>query len=461
MGFGNLLKKELGQLLTRQAIFSMIFTMALFIMLGQVMGNTMGKLDELDKNDGTITLINLDTGDLSKKMLDDFRAEGTAVKLLSYSGNGDDYSSVLEENDLKSILIIPEGFSADAESGKSAKLKFVTKVTGTGLANMIDSGTDGGTPEMISDYLQKYYHDNFLDVTEEQIETYEAPSTVVQFTVANGRTAEIAPEMVSGMLMAVSVVMPMAIFFLLMMASQMIMTAISTEKIDKTLETLLSSPVSRIGVLVAKVVAAIVVALLNALTTMIGFAFYLNGMTGNKMASMMNVGPASSEINEAINEAVTTNPVEALMQLGIGISGGQIFLVFLELFIGLAIGLCASLIIGAMATDIQSLSTLLMPVMILTMVPFFITMFMDINSMSIVPKMILYAIPFTHTYTALNNLIFQNHAAFIGGLVYQLVFLGGTMYAAVKVFTTDLLFTMKLPEKQAAGKSGPLFGKGK
>ena len=60
MGFGNLLKKELGQLLTRQAIFSMIFTMALFIMLGQVMGNTMGKLDELDKNDGTITLINLD-----------------------------------------------------------------------------------------------------------------------------------------------------------------------------------------------------------------------------------------------------------------------------------------------------------------------------------------------------------------------------------------------------------------
>ena len=134
------------------------------------------------------------------------------------------------------------------------------------------------------------------------------------------------------------------------------------------------------------------------------------------------------------------------------LSGSSIALIFLELFITLAIGLCIALILGALASDTQSLQTLLMPVMFLTMIPFFVTMFMDINSMNIAGKIIMFIIPFTHAYTAAGNIIFGHTGMLIGGLIYQLVFLAGVMYLSVKLFTTDLIFTMKLPEKTKAGK---------
>ena len=41
MKFGNLLKKELRELITKQALISMVFTMALLIFMGQIMGGAM------------------------------------------------------------------------------------------------------------------------------------------------------------------------------------------------------------------------------------------------------------------------------------------------------------------------------------------------------------------------------------------------------------------------------------
>jgi len=83
-----------------------------------------------------------------------------------------------------------------------------------------------------------------------------------------------------------------------------------------------------------------------------------------------------------------------------------------------------------------------MPVMMATMIPFFVAMFADVNAMSPALKAVMYIIPFTHTYTAINNLMFGQTALVIGGLIYQIVFFVVCMYLAVKMFTSDLLFTM-------------------
>ena len=88
--------------------------------------------------------------------------------------------------------------------------------------------------------------------------------------------------------------------------------------------------------------------------------------------------------------------------------------------------------------------------MMITMIPFFVTMFADVNSLSPIARIILYIIPFTHTYTAMNNMLFGHMGLVWGGLIYQLVFFAVCMYLAVKIFTTDLLFTMSLPVKSAA-----------
>ena len=264
------------------------------------------------------------------------------------------------------------------------------------------------------------------------------PVLAVSYTAANGKTVEVSSEALSAMLMNQSMIAPFAVFFLVLMASQMIMTAISTEKIDKTLETLLSAPISRFTVLMAKMIAALIVALLNAASMVVGFAFYMNGMMGS----------AVNEISSDASGGISMG--DAMKTLGLTLSGGQMAIFAVQLFLTIAIGLSVSLILGAMATDTKSVQTLVLPIMMITMIPFFVTMFADVNSLSPIPRIILYIIPFTHTYTAMNNMLFGHMGLVWGGLIYQLVFFAVCMYLAVKIFTTDLLFTMSLPVKSAA-----------
>ena len=429
MKLGNLLKKELKELLTKQAIFAMIFTCVLLICLGQFMG---GVMDDAINN-SQVNIADLDgsrfTADMIKA-LPDYGADPEVVTLQS-----DDYFSELKRLELDSIVIIPEGFGETVENGGQPTVKCVSLIDKGGLSSSMKSISAASLTSSISSYTSQYIEHEKMRLTDEQTKLIDEPVLAVSYTAANGKTAEVSAEALSAMLMSQSMIAPFAVFFLVLMASQMIMTAISTEKIDKTLETLLSAPVSRLTVLMAKMIAALIVALLNAASMVVGFAFYMNGMMGS----------AVSEISSEVGSGISIG--DAMKTLGLTLSGGQMAIFAVQLFLTIAIGLSVSLILGAMATDTKSVQTLVLPVMMLTMIPFFVTMFADVNSLSPIPKMILYIIPFTHTYTAMNNMMFGHMGIVWFGLVYQLVFFAVCMYLAVKIFTTDLLFTMSLPVK--------------
>ena len=434
MKLGNLLKKELGELLTKQAIFSMIFTCLLLIVIGQFMG---GVMDEAISN-STVNIADLDGSEFTQEMikaLPEYGADPVAVSIES-----DDYFAELKRLELENAVIIPKGFGEAVLNGEQPELKCVSLIDKGGLASSMSSMSSASLTGSVTDYVSDYIQKNMLDLSDEQMMQAAQPVVLVDYTAANGKTVEASAESLSAMLMTQSMIAPFAVFFLILMASQMIMTAISTEKIDKTLETLMSAPVSRITVLTAKMIAALIVALLNAGAMMIGFAFYMQGMMGG----------AVEEITASADSAVT--PAEAMASLGMSLSGGEMVIFGVQLFLTIAIGLSISLILGAMATDTKSVQTLVLPVMMLTMIPFFATMFADVNSMSTLPKIILYIIPFTHTYTAMNNMIFGHMGVVWAGLAYQLVFFAVCMYLAVKIFTTDLLFTMSLPVAGAKKK---------
>ena len=114
------------------------------------------------------------------------------------------------------------------------------------------------------------------------------------------------------------------------------------------------------------------------------------------------------------------------------------------MFMTIMIALSVSLILGAMATDAKSAQTLVMPIMIFAMIPYMISLFMDVNSMSNIVKIFVWLIPFTHTFTAINNIMFGNWPVFWGGLAYQFVFFIVCMYFALKLFTSDKIFTISL-----------------
>ena len=449
MKFGNLLKKELRELITTQTIISMVITMVLLIVMGQVMGNAM----EEGLNTSTITLCNQDDSEFTAEILNKIN-ESESVEIKYVDLQSEDYAAEIARLGIKNVVIIPRGYGESiTEKQEPASLIFVSEMQNAGLTASI--GTISAS-DMISSIESTSADEIMLrnyGLTDEQISMVREPVRTVEYTVKNGKTANISASSLEAITMMQSMIAPFAIFFLLLMASQMIMTAISTEKIDKTLETLLSAPVPRMTVLCAKMVAAVITALLSALFMMVGFAFYMTGLMGSAVDEISEMA-SSAGISEAAGSAM--NMGQAMSELGIALTSLDYILFAVQLFFTVAIGLAISLILGAMATDVKSVQTLVLPIMIAVMIPFFVTMFMDVNSMSPAFKIIMYAIPFTHTYTALTNLMNGDMLMYWIGLVYQIIFFAVCMFFAVRMFTTDRLFTMSF-----SSGSGNSFGRKK
>lgn len=448
MKFGNLLKKELGELITPQAIVSMVFVLVLFVFMGQIMGTAM----EESMDTSTITVCNRDDSEFTKSVLDKVTKDGS-VTIDYVDIQGDDYAAELERLDIRNSVIIPEGYGDSILVNKEpADILFVSTVSTGGFSSSMSSLSASDVISSIQDVSTDEILLRTYGLDDSEIERVKTPVNLIEYTVANGKTARISSTALQAMMMMQSMIAPFVIFFLLLMAAQMIMTAISTEKIDKTLETLLSTPVSRLTVLMSKMTAAVISALLNALFMMVGFFFYMTGMMGSAAEQITGSMDAAASAGEALSSA------QAMAELGLALSPVSYLLFGLQLFLTVAIGLAVSLILGAMATDVKSVQTLTMPIMIAVMIPFFITMFLDMSEMSTVFKAIMFLIPFTHSYTALTNLMNGDMLMYWGGLVYQIVFFCVCMFLAVRMFTTDKLFTMSFAVNNN-GKKGGRFGK--
>lgn len=453
MKFGNLLKKELSELITKQAIISMVFVLVLFVFMGQIMGHSM----EEGFDTSTLNICIKDDSDFTKNVIDRIKADET-TELNIVDIQSDNYYDELERLDLKYVVIIPEGYGDTiVNEKKPGQLIFASKVS-LGFSAAMSSISSSDAVSTIVDHSADEAMESIYGLTAEDVALITSPANTVEFSAANGKSVEISAAAVSSIVMMESMIAPFAIFFLLLLASQMIMTAISTEKIDKTLETLLSTPVSRMTVLTAKMVAAIISALLNAVFMIVGFGIYMVSIMGGAMSGATNGAANISDLAGmtnvpdagALTDVLST--ADAISQLGFSLSGVDILLFGLQLFLTLAIGLSISLILGATATDVKSVQTLVMPIMIAVMIPFFVTMFMDFGAMPTAAKVIMFLIPFTHSYIALTNLMSGDMIMYWGGLAYQIVFFAVCMFLAVRMFTSDKLFTMSFSSENKNSK---------
>lgn len=457
MKFGNLFKKELGELLTKQAIISMVFTLVLFVVLGQVIGNSMD--DSFDYS--SVNVCVKDDSEFTKNVVDRINSsESTRLNIVELQS--DNYYDELKRLGLKYVVVIPEGYGDSIIKDNSpAELIFASEVK-PGFSTSMSSMSSTEAIDVFEEYTADEAMEATYNLSAEQVELIRSPAKLVEYSAANGKSVKASPSEITAILMVQSMIAPFAIFFLMLMASQMIMTAISTEKIDKTLETLLSTPVSRMSVLMAKMLAALVSALINAVVMIIGFAIYMISLVGGVAGNIVESGAVdqmTASAAESLGGADAVSVTQAIADLGFSISGLDIILFGLQLFLSLAIGLSLSLILGAMATDVKSVQTLTMPIMMAVMLPFFVTMFVDFGSMPTAFKAVMFVIPFTHSYNALSNLMTNDTAMFWGGFAYQIAFFAVCMFLAVRMFTSDKLFTMAFATENKAAKQKKLFSK--
>jgi ABC-2 type transport system permease protein len=427
MKFINLLKKELSELINLQMILGLVVSLGIFMAMGGIMNATIDEAKEKTSNI-TLRISDRDNSDFTRTMLEAFEKDGNKVK--TFDTSGDDYASILNDNSINDIVIIPEGFAADIAAGKRPQVISVSKMTSAATISNINAGLSSSI-SLIEKYVSVQTAASG-GLNAKQYDIIKDPLEVIDNTVVDDRSAAISSDKILSKIAIQNMLLPIIVFVLIILTSQMLMSAVANEKTDKTLETLLSAPVSRGAVIGAKMLAAGLIALINAAIYMIGFKLF--------------VGNATDKISDSAESLLKSNlsADEAIHQLGMNLSGIDYFLVGLQLFFTIMICLSVSLILGALVNDTKNTQNMIMPIMMLAIVPYMISMIADVNSLPTVFRYIVYAIPFTHTFSAIPNLMFGNRTIFFIGLVYQIIVFAVCMFFALRLFMSDKIFTISL-----------------
>ena len=425
MKFFNLFRKELKEMLTMQTIITMVVLVAVLYAAG---GAISGSISESTENSKNIVICDKDNTDFTKYVLGEMERQikESGGDFKNVDVQSEDYAAELKRLDVKSVVIIPEGFTQQIQNNETAKIKYAEKMTSlAGLSN-ISTGSDAALQLIQASVKNAIYENKINDgtMTQEEVKQLEQPIELDESTVVADKCENISSSIITALCSMQGMLVPIIMFILIMYSSQMILGAISTEKIDKTLETLLSAPVSRLSVVSAKMLSAGVVAALQAVVYMFGMNQMMSGITEN-------MGD-TSQYNQALEN------------LGLTMSVGQYVLVGIQMFLSILIALSISLILGVLAKDAKSAQSLVMPINIATMIPYVMSMFIDIKTATPVLRYVVYAIPFSHAFMASENVMFGNNSVYIGGLIYQVVFLAVCMTIALKIFMSDRIFTMSL-----------------
>lgn len=431
MKFVNLLRKELKEMLTPQTILTLVIMVIILSVAGDAMT---GAMETTQEESSRITICDQDNTDFTKSVIalmknpaDGIENDVTLVELES-----DDYAKELKRLDKKNLVIIPKGFTEQVDKGEQAETIYVSQMTSLSTMSNVSTGSDTALSIIESAVKSALYTDKVSkgQLAEDEVLQLETPVTISETTVVGSKSAEISSIILYSMCQMQGMFVPIIVYLLIMYSSQMILNAVSTEKLDKTLETLLSAPVSRMAVLSSKMLSAAIVAALYAVVFMFGMNNMMSGITVED----------TSEYKDIIE------------YLGLSLSAGQYVLVGIQMFTTILISLSISLILGALAKDAKSGQTLIMPIMIAAIIPYLLSLMLDIKTLSPILRYIVYAIPFTHTFMASENIMFGNMSVYWGGLVYQLIVLTVCMTFAIRVFTSDKIFTMSLSLGQKKNK---------
>ncbi|GAG22598.1 unnamed protein product, partial [marine sediment metagenome] len=97
-----------------------------------------------------------------------------------------------------------------------------------------------------------------------------------------------------------------------------------------------------------------------------------------------------------------------------------------------------------LAEDVKGVSTVTTPLTILIMIPYFLTLFLDVNSVAPLVKYAILAIPFSHPFLAVENILARNEYFVICGIIYEAAVFMVFVAIAARIFSSDAIFTMKL-----------------
>jgi ABC-2 type transport system permease protein len=322
-------------------------------------------------------------------------------------------------------VVIPKGFGDSLAALKPSPIETYSFMRSFSL---IGARGQIVVERVISD-MNKVQSDDFLKqrLPDFDPQSVKNPIQSTDFIVVQDHVVEGSPAQVVAMMAKQSLLIPIVLMMIVIYSSQMVISTVAMEKQNKTLETLLTVPIKRTSIITAKMLAAGLVGLISAGVYMFAFKSFVGGFG-----------------EEAAKAGAQMGGADIMQKLGLTFNTTGYIVLGVALFLAILVALAVAMILGVLAEDFRSAQTMIMPLTFLVMIPYFISLFADMNSLSLPAKILILAIPFSHPFLVPQNLYLGNWGMIAAGLGYMaVVFIVLTIFAA-RIFSTDKILTMKL-----------------
>ncbi|MBX5328975.1 MAG: ABC transporter permease [Candidatus Bathyarchaeota archaeon] len=413
-GFGNFLFKELKELVRDPKILlgMIIVPLLMFPLLGSIMSYSIQSAQEQAQK-ATILVVNNDEGTNSTSLIAFLNSSARVSVENNKVLDNNTILELLAKYNTTYLIEIPSDFSVKIEEHESNKsitayVRFYGAFSGTSLFENVGSSV--------------------IDSLIYQFNRAQAPDyvTINKSTIIKGNIVEgVDPNMLTNLMYSQAIAMPITIMILLTYSMQIAATSVAMEKEEKTLETLLTLPMDRFAILMGKLSGTILVAGIGALAYMVGFNYY--------MGSLMSMVPAGTSID--------------LAALGLVPSVFGYLLLGISLFVTLLSALALAVIVSAFVEDVRSAQSIVGYIYPLIFIPALALMYLDINTLPLALKILLYAIPYSDPIITSKAVIMGDYLTAIIGIVYVTAFTLVVMYVASRLFATEKILTAKLKFK--------------
>jgi len=411
----NIIKKEIKELLNFVTLITVISVAFIYAIIGQSIGKVVREADK-KVNVGIVNLDENVFGELVEHVL-----EQSANVIYIGKSEKEGLKHLKEKNGI-ALIVISRDFTEKIFSGSQGELEIIWIMKGTGITDLISAGRVQSILEIARREITRKLLEEY---NVENPEFFFSPFTQRSVTILKEKRLNISPDQVGNVVSSQTTLTSLLIMMLILTAGGSVISSIGLEKENKTLETLLTFPVKRSYIVIGKIVAASIMGFIMAIIYMVGFSFYLKGLTPSSPASI------------------------GVTDIGLKLQLKDYMLFGISLFITLLSGVSLSMMLGLLAEDYKSSQFLSFPITGLVIFSMLLTMFKDFDTLPLTWKVIAFLIPFTHPMTALRFLMFDKTQLVIWGIIYVGAITGVIVYIITKIFNSDRLITGKKKRKKS------------
>ncbi len=414
-----LVRKEVKDLFKERVVLlgMIVGPLIMFAVLGGIMNVSFKAAVKEAEKPLKLAVMVLDTSEPAARLASYLESAASHTMVVEPGDPVETLRRLYQEEGVEVLVVVPEGFGANLTRGVPGVVEeylYMSRLSFFGLPSLgrVSAYIDGFNKAVLLEAVRQVYPNATIEFVASPV---VEKGTVILF----GKPVEGGPEEIMGRLFAQIFVLPVMLLTAVMAALQVASVSMALEKEAKTLEMLLTLPVTRTEILLGKLAGVSLIAALGALSYTGGFLLY------------MVLYASSMPGAESMPLTFTVGPVEAVLY-------------FLALLLGLLISIGIGILASVFVSDVKSAQVFSSYISLPLILPLFVFIFgVSLETLPPAVQALLMLDPYVHLLYAFLGIASGDVAKAAMGYLGMVAYLAVLLFAASKLFNSERILTAR------------------